>query len=54
MQDAIFVAHFNAAKHRIRAMEFRAVEETDQTCQALLEVYCAVVLETPYNDFGTH
>jgi hypothetical protein len=41
-------------KDRIRAMDFRAVEETDQTRQTLLEVYCAVVLETPYNDFGTH
>jgi hypothetical protein len=42
------------AKKRIMAMEFRAVEETDQTKQALLEVYCAVVLQTPYNDFGNH
>jgi hypothetical protein len=29
-------------------------EETDQNRQALLEIYCAVVLGTPYNDFGTH
>ena len=29
-------------------------EEVDQTRQALLEIYCAVVPETPYNDFGTH
>jgi hypothetical protein len=26
----------------------------DQNRQALLEIYCAVVLGTPYNDFGTH
>jgi len=52
--DPAFLAHFGAAKDRIRAMDFRAVEETDQTRQTLLEVYCAVVLETPYNDFGTH
>jgi len=29
-------------------------EEVDQTRQALLEIYCAVVLATPYNDFATH
>jgi len=29
-------------------------EETDQNRQALLEIYCAVVLRTPYNNFGTH
>jgi hypothetical protein len=35
-------------------MEFRAVEECDQTRQALLEIYCAAALSTRYNDFGTH
>jgi hypothetical protein len=54
MANPTFKAHFDRAKHRIRAMDFRTVEEADQTCQTLLEVYCAVVLETPYNDFGTH
>lgn len=49
-----FIVAFAAAKARIRAMEYRHVEETDQTRQALLEAYCAIVLETPYNDFGTH
>jgi len=42
------------AKERIRGMEYRYVEEADQNRQALLEIYCAVVLATPYNDFGTH
>jgi hypothetical protein len=45
---------FDAAKARIRAMEYRFVEETDQNCQALLEIYCSIVLDTPYNDFKTH
>jgi hypothetical protein len=54
MKDPTFLRHFDAARQRNRSMEFRAVEETDQTCQTLLEVYCAVVLETPHNDFGTH
>lgn len=49
-----FQAAFVAAKARIRAMSYRFVEEEDQTCQALLESYCAVVLDTPYNDFDTH
>ena len=34
-------------------MEYRYVEETDQNRQALLEIYCAVVLGTPYNDFAS-
>jgi hypothetical protein len=35
-------------------MELRFVEESNQRRQALLEIYAAVVLETPYNDFQTH
>jgi hypothetical protein len=49
-----FIEAFTAAKARIRAMDYRFVEERDQNRQALLEIYCAVVLGTPYNDFGTH
>jgi hypothetical protein len=54
MLDPIFAPAFMTAKERIRRMEYRYVEEADQNRQALLEIYCAVVLETPYNDFGTH
>lgn len=54
MLDVVFAGAFIAAKERIRAMEYRYVEEADQNRQALLEIYCAVVLRTPYNDFGTH
>jgi hypothetical protein len=54
MLDPAFAAAFIAAKKRIRAMEYRYVEEKDQNRQALLEIYCAVALSTPYNDFGTH
>lgn len=49
-----FIREFASAKGRIRAMNYRYVEEKDQTRQALLEIYVAVVLQTPYNDFGTH
>lgn len=54
MGDPAFAAGFAEAKERIRAMDYRYVEEADQNRQALLEIYCAVVLSTPYNDFGTH
>jgi hypothetical protein len=54
MLNETFAAAFTAAKERILKMEYRYVEETDQNRQALLEIYCAVVLETPYNGFGTH
>jgi hypothetical protein len=49
-----FIAAFSAAKARIRAMEYRWVEEIDPTCQCLLEIYASVALATPYNDFDTH
>jgi len=49
-----FAIAFADAKARIRAMEYRHVEEPNQIRQALLESYCAIALETPYNDFGTH
>jgi hypothetical protein len=52
MLSPAFAAAFEAAKERIRAMEYRYVEEESQNRQAL--IYCAVVLETPYNDFATH
>jgi hypothetical protein len=54
MLDTAFAQAFAAGKERIRRMEYRYVEEADQNRQALLEIYCAVVLETPYNEFGTH
>jgi hypothetical protein len=53
MLDPIFAQVSAAAKERIRKMEYRYVE-ADQNKQALLEIYCAVVLKTPYNDFATH
>ena len=52
--DTAFLAAFDAAKARIRAMELRYVEETDPVRQMLLEVYVAVVLKTPHNDFDNH
>ena len=52
--DPAFVVSFTDAKRRVRTMQVRYVEETDPLRQALLEIYAAVVLATPYNDFNTH
>jgi hypothetical protein len=54
VQQPDFFAAFLKAKARVRAMEFRFVEQSDQTLQALLEIYAAVVLRTKYNDFANH
>ena len=54
MKDEIFEKAFDEARKRIREMEFRYVEESDSIRQALLEIYCAVKLNTEYNKFETH
>jgi len=54
MVNLEFCAAFEAAKARIRQMDFRFVEETDQNAQALLEIYCTLALNAKYNDFNTH
>ena len=54
LADRMFMDVFEKAKERVQKMEFRAVAESDQTKQALLEIYCAITLRTPHNDFGTH
>jgi hypothetical protein len=51
MEEPEFSTAFTEAKARIRKMDVRFVEESDPTRQALLEIYVAVVLATPYNDF---
>jgi hypothetical protein len=53
MEQPDFQKAFTEAKAEIRNMDYRYVEESDQTRQALLEIYAAVVLSTKYNDFGT-
>jgi hypothetical protein len=49
-----FARAFSEAKAFLRTLDIRFVEETDQTRQALLEIYAAVCLRTPYNEFRTH
>lgn len=53
-EDAIFGPAFQEAKKRVNAMEIRFVEETDAVRQALLEIYVASALQTPFNDFDNH
>jgi hypothetical protein len=52
--EPTFKCAFVEAKARIRNMDYRYIEERDQKRQALLELYCAIALQCPYNDFDTH
>lgn len=52
--DPLFKTAFDDAKKKIRGLEVRFIEETEPTRQALLEIYAAIVLQTPYNNFDTH
>lgn len=54
VRQPVFARAFSDAKARVRNMEARFVEEPDQLRQCVLEIYVAVVLSTPFNDFGTH
>lgn len=54
VKEEEFAQAFTAAKTRLRDMSIRVVEESDPLRQALLEMYVAVALEAPYNDFDNH
>ena len=54
LKDPDFGNAFKEAKERVARMDIRFVEEEEPTKQALLEIYAAVALGTPHNDFGTH
>lgn len=54
VRDPEFGSVFSACKAHIRQFNLRFVEETDPTRQALLEIYVATVLDTPFNDFENH
>ncbi len=49
-----FINAFARARARIRAMDVRYVSEPDPIRQAVLEMYVAVAVGAPYNDFDTH
>ena len=48
-----FAQAFTEAKSRIGKMDIRYVRVDDPTTQALLEIYTATVLKTPFNEFHT-
>ncbi|MGD0999123.1 MAG: GIY-YIG nuclease family protein [Candidatus Brocadiia bacterium] len=48
-----FKSAFVKAKEKVRQMDVRFIEEPDSVKQALLEIYIAVSLNTPFNDFKT-
>ena len=54
MTQEPFRLSFDAQKARLRAMDIRVVAESDGNRQALLEMYVAIALATPYNDFNNH
>jgi hypothetical protein len=54
VKDPYFLEIFNRNKEKINNMDLRFVEEADPTKQAVLEIYIATVLETPFNDFENH
>ncbi|HQU79350.1 MAG TPA: GIY-YIG nuclease family protein [Azonexus sp.] len=49
-----FSRAFTAQKQRVRNMDVRFVSEPESMHQALLEMYVAVSLGTPHNDFDNH
>lgn len=53
-EDPVFGPAFIKAKERVKNMELRFVEVNDPVQQALLEIYVAITLRTPYNDFENH
>lgn len=53
-RDPEFSRIFIEQKQRVRNMDVRFVSEPDPMRQALLEMYVAVSLATPHNDFDNH
>jgi hypothetical protein len=54
LQDPDFALAFTDAKAQLRTMNIRVVEESNPLRQALLEMYVAIALAAPYNDFDNH
>lgn len=54
INNPLFQNAFIEASKRIDKMKFQCIVETDSLMQTLLEIYIALVLNTPYNDFDTH
>ncbi|MBN3033198.1 MAG: hypothetical protein JW873_03805 [Candidatus Saganbacteria bacterium] len=53
-KDPKFRAAYAEAQKKIKKMDVRYVKEEKPINQALLEIYTAFALSTPYNDFEVH
>ena len=49
-----FEKAFFLARKQVAEMQVKVIEIEDQITQALFEIYAALILNTKYNDFGTH
>ena len=49
-----FEEAFFDARNRVAQMKIRIIQIDDQVTQALFEIYAALALNAPYNDFSTH
>jgi hypothetical protein len=54
VSHAVFGPAFERAKARVAKMDLRFVEGKNPVRQALLEIYVAIALGTPFNDFDNH
>lgn len=52
--DPVFGPAFIEAKKQVSEMDIRFIQVDDAITQALLEIYVAVELDAPYNDFENH
>jgi len=53
-RDSNFNDLFTQAKERVSLMKIRMVQIENPVIQTLFEVYAALELKTPYNDFDSH
>ena len=53
-QASDFDKAFFEAKNHVAQMKIRVIQIDDQVTQALFEIYAALALNAPYNDFSTH
>ncbi len=53
-KDDAFKQIYYEMKERVSKMQIKVVEVLDPVEQTFFEVYAALELKTPYNDWGTH
>jgi len=53
-KEPAFKGYYSKAKERVSKMAIKFIDVTDPIAQTLFEVYAALELNTPYNEWGTH